>query len=654
MDKPNGDQHIVRSRLAYSLGAFGHDTFFALLSTYFMMYVTGHLFDSGDKSFDNRMVGYVTAIILILRIGELIIDPMIGNAIDRTHTRWGKFKPWVVGGGIISAILLAALFTPLGGLNLSNPILYLVLFAIIYIIMDVFYSFNDVGFWSMVPAMSFDSHERDKIATFARVGSTIGGQIIGFVIMPMVLFFSVKQNGGTGDDRGWFIFAAIVAAISAITAIGVGMFTHEQQSLLRENKEQTKFKDILKILVKNDQLLAIAMSYLFFTTGQTLLNSFELYYFTYILGDSKAFSILGGLNTVVGVISVFAFPLFSGKIGRHKLFYGAATIEVIGALIFAVAGKSLVLVLIGAELFFIPQPIIFLVVLMTITDSVEYGQLKLGHRDESLTLSVRPLLDKFGGAVANGVVGMATVAAGMTGGATAATVTAHGVSIFKVYMFLIPIALIIVGIIIFALKVKLDEKSHAKIVAELEQTWGKQFNKSDDDNSDASASAEPAPQPKPGVTEIPAPVAGTVVDLKNVSDPAFANGSMGQGFAIKPSDGKVYAPFSGTIRATFSTRHAVGLVSDSGVALLIHIGIDTVNLHGTGFVTYFDKGQHVEKGAELMEFWDPTIKKAGLDDTVLVTVTNSEEFDFKQLIAADQKVTTTDNVMEVTKKDQEK
>lgn len=648
MDSSKKEQHVVRSRLAYSLGAFGHDAFFALLSTYFMMYVTGHLFDSGDKHFDNKMVGYVTLIILVLRIGELIIDPMIGNAIDRTNTKWGKFKPWVVGGGIISAVLLAALFTPLGGLNMSNPMLYLVLFAIIYIIMDVFYSFNDVGFWSMVPAMSFDSHERDKIATFARVGSTIGGQIIGFVIMPMVLFFSVNQNGGTGDDRGWFTFAAIVAAISAITAIGVGMFTHEQKSLLRENKEQTKFKDILKILVKNDQLLAIAMSYLFFTTGQTLLNSFELYYFTYILGDSKAFSILGGLNTVVGVISVFAFPLFSGKVGRHKLFYGAASIEVVGALIFAFAGKSLALVLLGAELFFIPQPIIFLVVLMTITDSVEYGQLKLGHRDESLTLSVRPLLDKFGGAVANGVVGAATVAAGMTGGATAASITAHGVSIFKIYMFLIPIALIVVGIIIFALKVKLDESSHAKIVAELEQTWGKQFNKG---GQDADAE-EPATQPQPGVTEIPAPVAGTLVDLKNVKDPAFANGSMGQGFAIKPSDGKVFAPFSGTVRATFSTKHAVGLVSDSGVALLIHIGIDTVKLHGTGFVTYFDKGQHVEKGDELMEFWDPTIKKAGLDDTVIVTVTNSEEFDFDMLKQASAEVTSMDNILKVTKKDQ--
>ncbi|MDO4903244.1 MAG: glycoside-pentoside-hexuronide (GPH):cation symporter [Limosilactobacillus sp.] len=644
MDSTNSEKHLVRSRLAYSLGAFGHDAFFALLSTYFIMYVTGHLFDSSNKAFDNKMVGYVTAIIMILRIVELLIDPLIGNMIDRTNTRWGKFKPWVVGGGAISAVLLAALFTPLGGLNASNPMLYLVVFAIIYIIMDVFYSFNDVGFWSMVPAMSFDSHERDKIATFARVGSTIGGNIIGFVIMPTVLFFSVKQNGGTGDDRGWFIFAAIIAAISAITAIGVGMFTHEQKSLLRENKEETKFKDVMKILVKNDQLLAIAMSYLFFTTGQTLLNSFELYYFTYVLGDSKAFSILGGLNTVIGVISVFAFPLFSGKIGRHKLFYGAATLEVIGALVFAFAGKSLATVLLGAELFFIPQPIIFLVVLMTITDSVEYGQLKLGHRDESLTLSIRPLLDKFGGAVANGVVGMATVAAGMTGGATAATVTAHGVSIFKIYMFLIPISLIIVGIIIFALKVKLDEKSHAKIVEELEKTWGKQFNADE-------TPVEEVPAPQPGVTDIPAPVAGTVVNLSDVSDPAFAEGHMGQGFAIKPTDGKVFAPFSGTIRATFSTRHAVGMVSDNGITLLIHVGVDTVKLRGTGFVTYFTKGQHIEKGQQLMEFWAPTVKEAGLDDTVIVTVTNSESFNIEQVAHDGDTVTTSDNVLTVTKKD---
>ena len=647
-------EHVGRARFAYSMGAFGHDAFYALLSTYFIMYVTGHLFHSGNKAFNDHMILWITTIIAVLRIIELLIDPMIGNAIDRTHTRWGKFKPWVVGGGIISAVILAALFTPLGGLNVSSPYLYLIIFAILYIIMDIFYSFNDVGFWSMLPALSFNSHERDKIATFARVGSTVGGQIVGFVIMPMVLFFSANQNGGTGDDRGWFIFAAIIAAIAAITAVGVGLGTHEQQSLLRENKEQTKLKDVFKVLVKNDQLFSIAMSYLFYTTGITLVNSMELYYFTYILGNAKAFSILGGLNTVVGVISVLTFPMFTNKISRRKLFYGSISMLALGLLIFAFAGHSLVMVLIGAELFFIPQPLVFLVVLMTITDSVEYGQLKLGHRDESLTLSVRPLLDKFAGAVSGWIIGPTAIAAGMTAGATASSLSASGVTTFKLVMFPAPAIMLAISVIIFATKVKLDEKMHAKIVAELEQTWGKELNKSDDEGTIIADEDESVSTSKPGVTEIPAPVAGTVVNLKNVSDPAFANGSMGQGFAIKPSDGKVYAPFSGTVRATFSTRHAVGLVSDNGIALLIHVGIDTVKLHGTGFVTYFHKGQHVAKGDELMEFWDPTIKKAGLDDTVIVTVTNSEEFNFKQLISANQEVTTTDNVMEVIKKDQEK
>ena len=129
------------------------------------------------------------------------------------------------------------------------------------------------------------------------------------------------------------------------------------------------------------------------------------------------------------------------------------------------------MVLVAAELFFIPQPLVFLVVLMTITDCVEYGQLKLGHRDESLTLSVRPLLDKFGGAISNSVIGIAAVAAGMTTGATAKTMTAHGIMSFKLYVFGIPFVLIILGALVFFFKVKLTEEKHAEIVAELEKTW---------------------------------------------------------------------------------------------------------------------------------------------------------------------------------------
>lgn len=112
--------------------------FYATLSTYFITFITSHLFNTGDATQNNRMVLYITQIIAGLRIVELIIDPFIGNMIDNTKTRWGKFKPWVVAGGTISSLALLILFTDMGGLNKTNPVLYLIIFAFIYITMDIF------------------------------------------------------------------------------------------------------------------------------------------------------------------------------------------------------------------------------------------------------------------------------------------------------------------------------------------------------------------------------------------------------------------------------------------------------------------------------------------------------------------------------------
>lgn len=597
------------SRISYAFGAFGHDIFYATLSTYFITFITSHLFNTGDAAQNNRMVLYITQIIAGLRIVELIIDPFIGNMIDNTKTRWGKFKPWVVAGGTISSLALLILFTDMGGLNRTNPVLYLIIFAFIYITMDIFYSFKDIGFWSMVPALSFSSEEREKTATFARIGSTIGANIVGVVIMPIVLFFSLHRNGGAGDNRGWFWFAFIVALLGVLTVLAVAFGTHEIESDLRKNTEKTGFKDVLKVLTKNDQLMAIALSYVLYTTGISILNASELYYFTYIMGHAAQFSILGTINTVVGLLSVSLFPQLAGKLNRRNLFFACIAVMLCGIGLFSVAGTSLALVLLAAELFFIPQPLVFLVVLMIITDCVEYGQWKLGHRDEALTLSVRPLLDKFGGAISNLVIGAAAVAAGMTTGATADSITKAGIIPFKLHVFALPFALIILSSLVFFFRVKLTEEKHAEIVEELERTWGHEYIE-DEVETD-------------GGLNISAPISGQLIALSDVDDPIFAKEGLGKGFAIKPSDGCVYAPFDAMVRQVFTTRHAVGLVSEDGIVLLIHIGIGTVKLKGTGFVSYVIEGEHVKKGDKLIEFWDPAIKKAGLDDTVIVTVTNS-------------------------------
>ena len=457
------------ARVAYACGTFGHDFFYAMIGTYFMIFVTSNLFNS-DQSNSAYMIGIVTTIILVLRIGELFIDPFIGNTIDKTKTRWGKFKPWVIVGAIIAQVTLSILFTDMGGLT-SSPVIYLIVFSILYLIMDVFYSAKDVAIWSMIPALSFDSHEREITATFARIGSVFGGQLVTILVIPIVLQFSVNPNGGAGDASGWFAFAVIGGGIATLGAIILGIGTKEENSALRENKSETSFKQVFSVLIKNDQLLWIACAYLVFGLGQNIVNNFNLYYFIYVLGDSSQFSFLGVINVIIGLMAVALFPTLTQKFSRRKLFIYSIVIMVAALVLYAFAGKSVGMTLAAAGLFALPQPLIFLVVLMTITDTVEYGQLKLGHRDEALVLCVRPLIDKLSGAITSGIVGLTAVWVGMTGKATAASITPSDLMNFQMVMFAIPIVLIILATILYKKKVTLTEEKHAEIVKELEENW---------------------------------------------------------------------------------------------------------------------------------------------------------------------------------------
>lgn len=639
MNEDSNKKLTVRERLAYSFGAFGNDAFYGLMSGWLVVFITSHLFDTGDKAADAKMVSIVTILMAVIRIIELFIDPFIGNAIDKTKTKWGHFRPWIVAGGSVSAIFLLILFSTMGDLYKKSPVGYIVVFAILYIVMQLFYAFKDTGFWSMMPSLTLDSRDREKTATWARVGSTLGGGLLGILVMPAVVAFSATKTTN-GDTRGWFIFATIVCTIAFLSAWAVGLNNREVTSDIRKNTEDTSLKGVFKILSGNDQLLWVAIAYLCYGIAVNVTGSLEIYYFTYISGQAQAFSIMSTINVIMGVVASAVFAPISKKYSRKAMFVTALCLMLVGLGIFAIAGKSVPLAILACVVFGLPQQLVFLIVLMTITDSVEYGQLKLGHRDESLTLSVRPLIDKFGGAISNGVVGQVAVIAGMTTGATAASITAADQVKFKIAMLLLPAIFLILSMIIFSKKVILTDQKHAEIVAELEATWGQQFENEDSETEAAEI--------KGNGMVLTTPVSGELLQLKDSSDPNFASGKMGKGFAIKPNDGRVYAPFDGEVAATFATRHAIGLKSKNGLTVLIHIGIDTAKLNGTGFVQYVVQGQEVKKGQELIEFWDPTIKQHGLDDTVLVTVMNSKDY---QKLAVTEKfgktVAAGDPIMEI-------
>ncbi|WP_251545930.1 beta-glucoside-specific PTS transporter subunit IIABC [Limosilactobacillus caecicola] len=140
-----------------------------------------------------------------------------------------------------------------------------------------------------------------------------------------------------------------------------------------------------------------------------------------------------------------------------------------------------------------------------------------------------------------------------------------------------------------------------------------------------------------------APMAGQLIPLDQVKDNVFASKMMGDGAAIQPTDGKIYAPFDAKVVTVFPTKHAIGLKSENGIELMIHIGLNTVELKGKPFTQHVAVGDEVKKGQLLMDVDLDAIKDAGYDTTTPVIVTNSK--DFVEIEAADQQQVTTDDVI---------
>lgn len=135
----------------------------------------------------------------------------------------------------------------------------------------------------------------------------------------------------------------------------------------------------------------------------------------------------------------------------------------------------------------------------------------------------------------------------------------------------------------------------------------------------------PAIELSDNANEISAPIVGKVIPMEEIPDQVFSSGVMGVGFGIIPTIGKVYAPFDGECQMVFDTKHALGLVSENGVEMLIHVGLETVNLEGRPFKIHVNSGDAIKKGQLLLEFDIDAIKAAGCKIETPVLVTNVDD-----------------------------
>ncbi|MDD7281466.1 MAG: PTS glucose transporter subunit IIA [Erysipelotrichaceae bacterium] len=130
--------------------------------------------------------------------------------------------------------------------------------------------------------------------------------------------------------------------------------------------------------------------------------------------------------------------------------------------------------------------------------------------------------------------------------------------------------------------------------------------------------------------EMNAPVKGKCIDITDVKDPVFSGKMMGDGVAVIPESNVIKSPCSGTVTMIFPTKHAFGITTNTGVEVLVHIGIDTVNLNGKGFIAYVSKDQKIQKGDKVIAFDSKYLSDSAMDMTTMIIVTNSNNHSFEK------------------------
>lgn len=439
------------NRYYFGLGTVGRDMLYSMVSMYLLVYLTEIL------NLPDSTMWLMTGVLTILRIFDAVNDPFMGFLVDNTHSRFGKFKPWIAIGGLFGGILTVLLFTDIGLTGLG----YAISFAIIYLLWDFIYGANDIAYWSMLPSLTIDQKEREKTGSFARICANIGMYIVVVGILPMT-------GALGGDKKAWFIFAVgvvvIMWAFLAFTLFGV-----KENRTLYKREESTSLKEMFSVLFKNDQLLFTAISMALFMIGYCTTTSFGVYYFKYAFKNEGMYSVFAGILGISQLLALTSFNLFSKKYSRKQLYAFSTILVVLGYIIFFFSPMNMLFIGLAGVLIFVGQAFIQLLMLMFLTDTVEYGQWKLGRRNESITFSVQPFINKIGGAIASGIVGATLILSGINSAATPDDVTAKGLMIMKLSMLILPLILILGGYIVYRFKFKIDKEMFDKIVIDLSE-----------------------------------------------------------------------------------------------------------------------------------------------------------------------------------------
>ena len=469
----------TKNKICFGLGTVGRDALYTLVS----MYLAQHLKDV--VGFTPAVLAIIGVINIIIRCFDSVNDPFLGRLVDNTNTKWGKFKPWILLGMLTTGILTVLLFHNFE----MDDTTYVVVFTITYFLWSIAFTANDISYWSLMPAITKDPKEREGIAAVARICANVG--MFAVVLLYTNVDDIFASLGVTSSRDAYFYFAIILVLLmwgfQLFTLFGV----KEDRSIL-EKQEHTTLKQMFGILAKNDQLMWAGLSMALFMIGYCTTTSFGVDYFRYAYKDEDVYMVFAAVLAVAQLTALSVFNIFRKKFTRKQLFTGAMIAVCVAYIIFFFSFEQLPLIIIAGLVLFFAQAFIQLLTLLFLADAIEYGEWKLGKRNESISFAVQPFVNQIGGAIGSSMllfVGAITSLGTIGESVTAIkdnkllteaqqkaqvlelanTVPDGDLWIMKAIMMIFPLICILAAFIIYQKKFKIDEKMYAKICADIEE-----------------------------------------------------------------------------------------------------------------------------------------------------------------------------------------
>ncbi len=450
-----------REKVSYGLGAVGKDMVYMLSASYILYYYQDIL----------KVSAIAMGIILMAaRVFDAFNDPIMGVIVAKTRTKWGRFRPWLLIGTLLNAVILYLMFAAPPALEGSGLVAYA---AITYILWGVTYTMMDIPYWSMIPAFTEGGKEREGLSALARTCAGVGSAIVTIITMKCVYVF------GQGDERTGFKFFALLIAVLFVVFIAITCLNIKEKSTV--DVDAPSVGQMFKSLLQNDQAMTVVVAIVLINSSIYITSNLVIYFFKYDFGGEGWYNAYTLFNTFGGAIQIFAmmlfFPLLRKFLSTIQVFYASFASAIIGYAVLLIlmfqSMSNLYLLFIPAFFIFAANGMLSVLTTVFLANTVDYGELKNNRRDESVIFSMQTFVVKLASGVAALVASICLSVCNLSNDtsetAAVAATGAGSVVGLRMTMTLLPIAGLLIAVFVFHKHYILNEQKVEEIAAEVKK-----------------------------------------------------------------------------------------------------------------------------------------------------------------------------------------